>query len=342
MLIRGTRVNNILALKIRNFSSNISQAGALVPVKTHKSEPFSLTGSLVFEKTRTVSLDTILFIERMNRIEDNKLIVYKVAFSMDSLLVAYGQIKSKLVNLTADQRKETLQGVSLKWFRTSSNKLLKGLFVYPKMRHVFIPKKPGSTDSRFLTLTSPRIKIIERSILNAVEPAFEGRFKWKRIDKSEYDFSKKNNNTNNILVVSNKSGYFKKDWLKFPVFSRFSFGFRPSRSIHGALHLIKSWPTNLSWFVKLDIVKAFDTVNRNRLKNTFLKYCPDYRIWSEIDKLMKAKIVGLKITSCDDLGISQGSVLSPFLFNVYMTELDKVRLQIIYIPSSLELLNYDY
>lgn len=38
---------------------------------------------------------------------------------------------------------------------------------------------------------------------------------------------------------------------------------------------------------------------------------------------MKAEIVDLEITSCDDLGVSQGSVLSPFLFNVYMTELDK-------------------
>jgi hypothetical protein len=37
---------------------------------------------------------------------------------------------------------------------------------------------------------------------------------------------------------------------------------------------------------------------------------------------MKAEIVGLKIISPDDLGVSQGSVLSPFLFNVYMTELD--------------------
>jgi hypothetical protein len=127
---------------------------------------------------------------------------------------------------------------------------------------------------------------------------------------------------NNTTVVKNKSGYFKKDWLKSPVFSRFSFGFRPSRSAHGALHLIKSWPTNLSWFIKFDVVKDFDTVNRNRLKNIFLKHCPDHRIWSEINKLMKAEIVGLKIISPDDLGVSQGSVLSPFLFNVYMTELD--------------------
>ena len=322
LLYRGTRLNNILAPKFRNFSTNVPQAGALVPVKSNKNEHFSVTGNITSNKACEVSLDTILFIERMNKIEDNRLILYKIAFSTDSLLVAYNQIKSRPGNLTPGQGKETLKGINLKWFRTTSNKLLKGLFVYPKMRRVSIPKKPGSTDSRPLTLTSPRIKIIERSILNAIEPMFEGRFKWKKIDKSEYNFIQKNVNAKNTFAVSNKSGYFKKDWLKPPVFNRFSFGFRPSRSAHGALHVVKSWPTNLSWFVKFDIVKAFDTVNRNRLKNIFLKYCPDYRIWNEINKLIKAEIVGLKISSCADLGVSQGSVLSPFLFNVYMTELD--------------------
>lgn len=81
------------------------------------------------------------------------------------------------------------------------------------------------------------------------------------------------------------------------------------------MNLIKNWPTNLSWFIKFDVVKAFDTVNRNRLKNIFLKYCPEHRIWSELNKLMKAGITDLGTTSVDDLGVSQGSMLSPFLFN---------------------------
>ena len=158
LLTRGTRLNNILAPKIRDFSTNISQASALMPVKVDKSEHSSLTGSLVFDKSRLVSLDTILFIEKMNKIEDNRSTLYKVAFSTDSLLVAYDQIKSKPGNLTPGQGNEILKGINLRWFRTTSNKLLKGLFVYPKMRRVSIPKKPGSTDSRPLTLTSPRIK----------------------------------------------------------------------------------------------------------------------------------------------------------------------------------------
>jgi hypothetical protein len=77
------------------------------------------------------------------------------------------------------------------------------------MRRVFISKKPESVNTRFLTLTSPRIKIIERAVLNVLEPLFEGKFNWKGISKLEYDFMKKNNNDR--YIVSNKSGYFKKD-----------------------------------------------------------------------------------------------------------------------------------
>nr|AVR57717.1 hypothetical protein [Halamphora calidilacuna] len=100
----------------------------------------------------------------MNKIENTRSVLYKMAFSSDSLLVAYDLIKSKFGNLSPGQGKETLKGINLKWFETTSSTLLKGLFIYPKMRRVRIPKKLGSNETRSLTLTSPRIKIIERSI----------------------------------------------------------------------------------------------------------------------------------------------------------------------------------
>lgn len=86
-------------------------------------------------------------------------------------------------------------------FRTTSNKLLKDLFVYLKMRRILIPKKMRSTETRPLTLTFPRIKIIEKSILNVLEPVFKSKFNWKCINKSEYGFSKTDNKK--ISVASN-------------------------------------------------------------------------------------------------------------------------------------------
>lgn len=153
LLIRGTHLNNRLAPKIQNFSTNLSQAGVLVDVKTDKSEHSSLTSNIIFNKTCEVSLDTILFIERMNKIEDDRSTLYKVVFSRDSLLVAYGQIKSKPGNVTSGQGKETPQGINLRWFRTISKKLFKGLFVYKKMRRVVYVRY---ADDFVLGITGPR------------------------------------------------------------------------------------------------------------------------------------------------------------------------------------------
>jgi hypothetical protein len=82
----------------------MSQAGAFLLVKISKSEHSNLTGSLVFDKTCTASLDTILFITKMDKIGENRSILYKDALSTDSLLVTYDHIKfkprSKEENLT--------------------------------------------------------------------------------------------------------------------------------------------------------------------------------------------------------------------------------------------------
>ena len=64
---RGTRSDNRLAPRHRYFSTVIPQTGALVPVK-NKSEHFNQTSSLLFNKTSQVSLDTILFIEKMTHL----------------------------------------------------------------------------------------------------------------------------------------------------------------------------------------------------------------------------------------------------------------------------------
>ena len=170
------RLNNKLAPKFRSFSTIIPLTSVKALVKNDKSEYCNQISSLILKKTYEVSLNTVLFIEKMNKIEDNKLSLYKAAFSIDNLLVAYGQIKFKLENVTSNQMKKTLKSINLNWFKIASNQLLKGLFIYPKVRRVFISKKMKLPGIFPIKLTSPRIKIIERSLLNILEPVFEGKF----------------------------------------------------------------------------------------------------------------------------------------------------------------------
>jgi hypothetical protein len=323
LLNESTYFNNKLAPKFCSFSISISKSKYLVPViKCNINEHFNKTSFSNFDSTCQVSLNTILFLEKMNKIENVRCSLFKTAFSINSLLAAYDQIKFKSRNLTSNLNKQTLKEINLKWFQITSNKLFKNIFIYPKIRRIYINKNTNSLNNRPIIITSPSVKIIERSILNALQPIFEGKLIWKSINKLEYDFLKKKNKE--ISIAKNKSGYYKKIWTIPPIFSRFSFGFRSCLSVHRSLQLVKSWPTNLNWFLKFDIVKTFDSINRNRLKNIFLNYCADHRIWNEINKIINAKIISfMSISSCNDLGISQNSVLSPFLFNIYMTILDK-------------------
>lgn len=74
-------------------------------VKTNESEYYSLASNLVFNKMCEVSLDKILFIERINKIKETKSVLYLKSFSIDSWLIVSDQIEFKPDNLISGQRK---------------------------------------------------------------------------------------------------------------------------------------------------------------------------------------------------------------------------------------------
>lgn len=82
----------------------------------------------------------------------------------------------------------------------------------------------------------------------------------------------------------------------------------------------------MSYFVNIDIHKAFDKVNHNRLFQLLQEKFEDQRMIEEIRKMTKVGVINLNNPKENldqaHLGTAQGSILSPMLFNVYMTELD--------------------
>lgn len=67
----------------------------------------------------------------------------------------------------------------------------------------------------------------------------------------------------------------------------------------------------------------FDNVNRRRLKNLFKRCINDIRFWQEISKMLNSGLILELKHLFEGKGIAKGSILSPFLFNVYMHELDE-------------------
>jgi retron-type reverse transcriptase len=94
-------------------------------------------------------------------------------FSINNLLSAWMQIKNNSGMMTRDSINATLSNIKKEWFIKSSVALLKANFKYLLSRRIQI-RKFAITDTRPLIINNPRVKIIERAILNILEPIFEG------------------------------------------------------------------------------------------------------------------------------------------------------------------------
>ena len=263
------------------------------------SEPY--VGSQDNESATTIN-------NKKKKTSNTKVSLFEKAISVENLKAAWVQLKSNPGMLTQGSTNTTLNNITEDWFFKSSQLLMKGEYVYPNK------KRP-------LTINDPRTKIIEKALLNVIEPYFEGVWHWNEISETKFKELNTDKNFSSSQYKRNKKGWFEKTWTIPPIFLNSSYGFRPNKSVNKALQTLKLWPSNTVFFLDYDIEKAFDNVNRSRLKNIFLKYLNDTRIWNEISKMMKAGVIAPDLIF-EEKGISQGSILSPFLFNVYMHEFD--------------------
>ena len=110
-----------------------------------------------------------------------------------------------------------------------------------------------------------------------------------------------------------------------PKFLDTSHGFRPSRGCHSALENIRLNWTGISWFLEFDVEKCYDSIDRHRLVSILKEDIEDQRFFDLIFKLFNAGVIGWKEGLGPDPseGLSQGSVLSPLLANIYLHKLDE-------------------
>lgn len=77
--------------------------------------------------------------------------------------------------------------------------------------------------------------------------------------------------------IATNTIHYKKETIIERVFFPHSYGFRPNTSAHGALQNIRHWRNTTVYLLDYDIRKAFDEVNRKRLKNILSSYIKDKR-----------------------------------------------------------------
>jgi len=108
-----------------------------------------------------------------------------------------------------------------------------------------------------------------------------------------------------------------------PVFLDESHGFRPRRSCHTALNLIKKTWTGCKWLIEVDVRGYFENIDHDVLLGLLKKRIDDDRFVALIEGMLKAGYMEDWVYGRTYSGTPQGGVVSPLLANIYLHELDQ-------------------
>ena len=109
-----------------------------------------------------------------------------------------------------------------------------------------------------------------------------------------------------------------------PLFSEYSYGFRPKRRAQQAvIKLLEYLNDGYTYIVDIDLEKFFDNVPQDRLMYLVHGIIDDGDTESLIHKYLKAGVMVQGRYEATERGTPQGGNLSPLLSNIMLNELDK-------------------
>lgn len=105
-----------------------------------------------------------------------------------------------------------------------------------------------------------------------------------------------------------------------------SFGFRPNRSQHQAIHEVWEGIMRMKggWVVEVDIKGFFTNLSHKHLRKILDLRIQDRSLRTFIDRWIRAGVLDEGVVTIPEAGTPQGGVISPILSNIYLHEvLDK-------------------
>jgi nicotine oxidoreductase len=211
--------------------------------------------------------------------------IYRILYCQDVYICAYEKIKSNKGAVTESSDKTSLDGMSIQRINKLIELIKTEKWNPRPARRIFIPKENGKT--RPLGIQGPEEKIIQEIVRMILEAIYETNF----LDCSH--------------------------------------GFRKDKGCLTALNYIRQNFDGVSYIIEGDITKCYDSFNHQILVTLLQRRIRDQKFINLIFKLLKAGYIESdqkkenNILNTPKLGTPQGSILSPFLANIYLHELDK-------------------
>ena len=103
-------------------------------------------------------------------------------------------------------------------------------------------------------------------------------------------------------------------------FHDFSYGFRPGRNPHQALHALREqcMELNIGWIVDADVSGFFDNIDHGCLRTIVKQRVNDGGVLRFIGKWLNAGVLEGQTLTHPETGSPQGGVISPMLSNIYL------------------------
>jgi RNA-directed DNA polymerase len=104
-----------------------------------------------------------------------------------------------------------------------------------------------------------------------------------------------------------------------PVFHHDSYGYRPGRSAHDAVAVVRKRCWKYDWVVEFDIRKFFDSINHELLTRALRKHCQIPWVLLYVERWLKAPMETAEGELIErTTGTPQGGVISPLLANLFL------------------------
>jgi len=104
-----------------------------------------------------------------------------------------------------------------------------------------------------------------------------------------------------------------------PVFHHDSYGYRPGRSAHDAIAVVRQRCWRYDWVVEFDIRRFFDSIDHELLVRALLKHCQIPWVLLYVERWLKAPMVTPEGELTErTTGTPQGGVISPLLANLFL------------------------